>query len=393
MTSNSNPLMNENLTFDEYLQTKPNSIKDLIVTSLRVLDTFTKLTYDGKSFEEIISEYSFLDKDTRQDKIIFVLKRFSLWCQQDHPEITYQTRGRTEYHKKKQPRTIMSYTSRIRDVLDSVYGIELNVRNFKKKLSIPDPNDFDPEPFTKQEIRTICDYAHSPKQKLHYMTLKDSAMRLGESVAIRKKHIDITKIPVEITVTASITKTNRTRMTYVTRETAPMLINHLKRLSDNDLVFGSNENQQKATDNAESDFWRLREELKKILPKFDEKYEENGRHKKNIHSLRAFTATQCAEAVDEGFGHGICGHKKYLGQYIRNQDKMPELYKRAENHLMIYETIEVIDQSSELSELRNEISRIKRDSESFKKLTEEKIRLEIEIENQRKELLLARQHS
>jgi hypothetical protein len=119
------------------------------------LGTFTKLTYEGKSFEKIISEYSLLDKDTKQDKILFVLKIFSLWCQQDPPEITYPTRGRTEYHKKKQPRTIMSYASRIRDILDSVYGIELDVRNFKKKLSIPDPNDFDPEPFTKEEIRTI----------------------------------------------------------------------------------------------------------------------------------------------------------------------------------------------------------------------------------------------
>ena len=72
---------------------------------------------------------------------------------------------------------------------------------------------------------------------------------------------------------------------------------------------------------------------------------------------------------------------------------MPDLYKRAENYLMIYEIVAVVDQSSELSELRNEVYRIKRDSESFKKLTEEKIRLEIEIENQRKELLLVKQHS
>lgn len=42
--------MNEHLTIDEYIQTKPDSIKDLIVTSLRVLNTFTKLTYDEKSF-------------------------------------------------------------------------------------------------------------------------------------------------------------------------------------------------------------------------------------------------------------------------------------------------------------------------------------------------------
>lgn len=257
MISDSNPLMNENLTIDEYLQTKPDSVKDLVVTSLRIFDIFTNLTY-GKSFEGMITEYVTLDKDTRQDKILLILKKFSLWCQQDHPEVTYPSRGKIEYHKKKQPRTISAYTSRIRAILESVYGIELNVRNFKKKLSIPDPHDFDPEPFSKEEIRTICDYSRNPKQKLHYMTLKDSGLRIGESVAIRKKHIDITKTPIEITVTASITKTNRTRITYVTKETAPMLINHLSRLVDNDLVFGTNQNQQKATDNTENDFWRLR---------------------------------------------------------------------------------------------------------------------------------------
>lgn len=343
--------MNENLTFDEYLQTKPDSVKDLVVTSLRIINTFTNLTY-SKSFEELITEYSVFDRETRQDRILLVLRKFSIWCQQDHPEVTYQSRRKTEYHKKKQPRTISAYTSVIRGILESVYGIELNVRNFKKKLSIPEPNDFDPEPFSKEEIRTICDYSHNPKQKLHYMTLKDSGLRIGESVAIRKKHVNTSKNPIEITVTASITKTNRTRITYVTRETTPMLINHLNRLEDNDLVFGSNENQHRATENAENDFWRLREELKKILPKFNEKYEENGRHKKNIHSLRAFTATQCAEAVDEGFGHGIIGHKKYLGQYIRNQDKMSEKYKRAEPKLMIYEKVEVVDQNAELKELQ-----------------------------------------
>ncbi|MFB5639060.1 MAG: tyrosine-type recombinase/integrase, partial [Nitrosopumilus sp.] len=265
MINETNPLLNETLTLEEFIQTKPDSVKKLVTKSMRILNTFTDATYQ-KTFSEIVAEYSILDKDTRQDKILFVLKRFSLWCQIDHPDITYQSRGITFSHKKKAPRTITAYTSCVRDVLESVYGIELFARNFKKKLSIPDPNDFDPEPFTKDEIQAICDYAKGPKQKLHYMTLKDSGMRIGESVAIRKKHIDTTKNPIEITITASITKTNRTRITYVTRETAPMLINHLKRLDDEDLVFGSHENQLQATDNAENYFWRLRKDLKEIIP-------------------------------------------------------------------------------------------------------------------------------
>lgn len=68
--------MNENLTIDEYIQTKPNHVKDLIVTSLMVLDTFTNLTYGGKSFKKIISYFSLLDKDARQDKSYLFSKDF-----------------------------------------------------------------------------------------------------------------------------------------------------------------------------------------------------------------------------------------------------------------------------------------------------------------------------
>lgn len=56
--------MNESLTSEEYLQTKPDSVKELIVTSLRILNTFTKLTY-AKTLEDIIFEYSVLDRDKR----------------------------------------------------------------------------------------------------------------------------------------------------------------------------------------------------------------------------------------------------------------------------------------------------------------------------------------
>lgn len=361
-------LMNENLTLEEFIKTKPDSVKELFATTMRILDVFANLTY-SKPFSEIISEYSSLDRDTRQDKILLVLKRFSLWCQQDHPDVTYPMRnGKTTFHKKKASRTILTYTTTIRAILESVYGIEITVRNFKKKLSIPDPLEFDPEPFTVDEVRILCDYAR-PKTKLHYMTIKDSGMRIGESVAIRKKHIDTTKDPIEITLTAKITKTNRTRITYVTRETKPMLLNHLSRIDDEDLVFGSHQNQQHATDNAEKYFADLREKIAMDYPVFAERYEENGRHKKNLHSLRAFTATQCADAVDEAFGHGIIGHKRYLGEYIRNQNKMAEKYKRAEPSLMIYEKIEVIDHTESLEEMKAQLKEeFRRDREEFMRL-------------------------
>ncbi|QUC65417.1 tyrosine-type recombinase/integrase [Nitrosopumilus sp. K4] len=346
--------MEEQLTFEEFIATRPKSVQKLARTTMRILNIFTNITY-SKSFDKIVKE---CPKETINEHLIMILKKFSIWCQQDHPEIKYHVvYGKTLSHKKKSSRTISAYTSIIRAVLEGVYGIELYARNFKKKLCIPEPNDFDPEPFTKDEVRILCDYART-KHKLHYMVLKDSGLRVGESVAIRKKHIDTTKNPIEILVPANITKTKKTRTTYVTRETAPMLIGRLNQIGDDDLVFGTNDDQMTATVNAENYYWYLRDKIKQDYPVFDEKYQENGRYKKNLHSLRAYTATQCAEAIDESFGHGIIGHKKYLQQYIRNQDKMSEKYKRAENHLMIYETVEVLDNDEKIGYLESQMKEL-----------------------------------
>ena len=80
------------------------------------------------------------------------------------------------------------------------------------------------------------------------------------------------------------------------------------------------------------------------------------RHKKTIHSIRSFTATQCAEAIDEAWGHALIGHKKYLGQYIRNQDKISEMYLKSEPYLMVYEKDIVVENTySEMEILKKQV--------------------------------------
>ena len=53
---------------DVYLQTKPDSVKELTITSLRILDTFTTLNY-GKKINEMVSNLSTLEKDTLLNQI------------------------------------------------------------------------------------------------------------------------------------------------------------------------------------------------------------------------------------------------------------------------------------------------------------------------------------
>lgn len=359
-------------------------------SALSSLDRFSMDVYQIPG-ERLLED---IGKEKNENKALIVFKQLVDWLQEEHPSvmITFGKQRTQRPFEPLHPRTIKNYVKQLKYILEDCFGIIINDRQFKRKVTIPKPAKFNPDPLTKEELKLIMQYAMSSRRVL-YMVQKDSGMRIGEGISFRKKDIDFTKEPVEIHLSASITKTNVARTTFVTKETVPMLKDYVSDKQDNDKVFATNPIHSKAEANEEQYFTTLRKKIGSKHPRFLERYESNKRHAISLHAMRAYTATQCSNAVNEDFGQGIIGHEKYLGQYIRNQDKMPESYKRAENHLMIYETVEIVDQSSELSELRNEISRIKRDSESFKKLTKEKIRLEIEIENQRKELLLARQSS
>lgn len=45
MINETNPLLNETLTLEEFIQTKPDSVKKLVTKSMRILNTFTDATY------------------------------------------------------------------------------------------------------------------------------------------------------------------------------------------------------------------------------------------------------------------------------------------------------------------------------------------------------------
>ncbi len=380
----------ETYTIKQFLDHISKPQASIAESALSSLDRFSMDTYQipgEKLFEDI-------GKEKNENKALIVFKQLVDWLQEEHPKvmITFGKQRTQRPFEPLHPRTIKNYIKQLKYILEDCFGIIINDRQFKRKVTIPKPAKFNPDPITKEELRLIMQYA-MPSRRVLYMVQKDSGMRIGEGINFRKKDIDFTKDPVEIHLSASMTKTNVARTTFVTKETVPMLKDCVSDKQNDDKVFATNPIHSKAEANEEQYFITLRKKIGVKHPRFLERYESNKRHAISLHAMRSYTATQCSVAVNEDFGQGIIGHEKYLGQYIRNQDKMPELYKRAENHLMIYQTVEVVDQSSELSELRNEISRIKRDSESFKKLTEEKIRLEIEIENQRKELLLARQRS
>ena len=288
------------------------------------------------------------------EKSYTILNQFNMWLSEDHLEISVPMGKSSRPMTKRMPRTIYSYLVVLKSYFEEFGGIEINDRRFKKRVKIPKKISVELEPFTHDEIRLICDIASSDRKTL-YMTLKDSGMRVGEATQLVKSDIDTSKNPIEIKIRAETTKTKQARTTFVTSETSHMLVNRLNQINDDDSIFATNSDPIKAVRNETLMFKYYREKSG-----LTEKYSHNGRHKKNIHSFRAFACTQVAEVHGEEFAHGYIGHTKYLPMYIRRKEKQPQMFKQCENKLMIYERIEVIDQDERVQKLeeKQEQSRI-----------------------------------
>jgi len=358
-------LYEQTITRDEFLEkikkrSGSENSKQGATTSLQNFHYFCQKTYK-KSIEEVIEDLiQYEKKDGNQNRAFRLLDKFVSFLQEDHPDIIINGKMRAQKPRilsKKMPTSIRTYFQYIRKYM-RIRGLKLDRDDLKEFVTVPIvEEELDPEPFTHEEIRLVCQHA-TAKRRLLIMVLKDSGMRIGEACAIQKQHVFLDKDPIEIRINAKLTKTSRSRITYVTRETAHDLSQHLKNKNELDLVFGTNPKTILAVQNEDHYFRLLRTKLAEIDPVFAERYEHNRRFKKNLHSLRAFTSTQAEEEHGESYAHALIGHKKYLPQYIRNKKKLPSLYKMVEPKLLVYEKIEVLDNKEVIENLQTKINEL-----------------------------------
>ncbi len=351
------------ITIEEFLNNiTVNSKREHFKTILNAFNIFCNQKFNRTNQQVLDDLFDEINRTHSSEKVYVLFNHFKEWLLVDHPEIEYFLgRGKNQRRtiKARHPNSVRLYLIIIRTIFEEIGNIEINSRLFNKRVKIPKAEEEEPEPFTPEQMRFFLDIC-SNESKLKYMFLKDTGCRVGEMVQIRKNDVDLNKYPIEIKVQARYTKTKKARIVYVTRETSPMFKRLLSKKQDNELIFGSNENVDISTAAEKTLFAYYRNKLAGYYPEFGEIYQSNGRHKKTIHSIRSFTATQCAEAIDESWGHGYVGHKKYLGQYIRNQDKQSEKFLRSENHLMIYEHVEIVDSDETVQNMQNDMEKLKK---------------------------------
>ena len=345
-------------TIDEFLNNcQSKSTRSTYEMALKQFDHFCNQKY-GTTSKTILNELSTPDENGKTDtKIIVAFNAFVQWCLVDHPEITYY-RGKNNCIKDtihaKHSNTIKLYVSSLRVILDDIFETTITASKIRRNVKIPKAGKDKPVAFTPKEMRLFLD-ALSSEKKLQFMVLKDTGMRIQEFCKLRKNEVDITGERIEINILANDTKTNQERTCYITKETEPSFIRLYRSKKDGELMFGTNEDPEYSKGAYEGAFASIRKKLSKTHPEFGEKYPSNGRHKKTIHSIRKFASTQCAIAIDKPWGHAYIGHDEYLAQYIIDPEgEFLKNFIRSENHLMVYERIEVVDSDERVTKLEQQ---------------------------------------
>jgi len=384
----------DKITIKEYLDNiQDKGKKNHIKAILNQFDIFCKQKYN-KSNQQIMDDlFEEIQKTQRKNIVYMIFNQFKDWMLVDHPEVEYflgRNKNQKRTIKKRHPNTIKTYIKTIRAIFEEIGNIEINSRILAKRVKIPKAEEEEPEPFTKEQMRILLDRC-SNQAKLKYMVLKDTGCRIGELVQIRKCDVDLSQKRIAVRVHAKYTKMKKAKTAFITKETEPMFRILLKHKKDEELLFGTSEDKYSAKGSEKAHFTYYRNELAKDYPEFGERYQSNNRHKKTVHSIRSFTATQCTRAIDESWGHGYTGHKKYLDQYIRDKDDYLEKFIRSENYLMIYETMEVVDSDERVAKLEARLNELENNEQETNQKKKHLSELDIEITTLEQQLSILKQ--
>jgi len=255
----------------------------------------------------------------------------------------------------KSARTINTYLNQLKKYFRLCYGIKLDAEDFKDFVGLPQILDEELEPLEKHELRLILESTVKPRRKALYWFISSTGCRISEALQVKKNNIDFSQNPPLVTLPIEITKgKRRTRYVYLTRENTSLIRQICTKIQDDDYIFTKAKNIISASTYEHDSFNRL---LRNIG--LDEKYDHNGRHKKNFHSIRAFTSSQIYDKTrDTEYAHAYIGHDTYLKQYLRKTpEKRAELFKEVESVLMVFDQIETTQESDELKEIKGKMEK------------------------------------
>ena len=222
------------------------------------------------------------------------------------------------------PRTVWNYYSRIKKYLRH--------RGFHiEEIELPKIPEKELYPLKLVDIHRIFQEL-SYKDVTLFLTQIQAGLRIGESVQLRKKHFLHDYDRLVLKIPPNIAKFKRGRTVVIGKEAGNRIKQILKKIDDDDLVFGTGENPISSRVNKEA---ILRNALIKIG--LDMKYDDTGRFQINTHSFRAYFISRVSRH-DPNIAKKLAGEKGYLLQYDRLTDE-----EYVENYLKFEDDLTVFD--------------------------------------------------
>jgi len=293
-------------TFKEKISHKAKGTQESYQTLLNKWEKFSLEKFDS---EDIISELKISDENTLWDTL-------QDWINWNHAN------------------GLMPQSNKFRFSLLKKYlhhrGIKLFKDDIEENLDFPTATDEELHSLSLEEAQLIIKNAPFKKQAM-YLCMISSGMRIGETCQLKPKHLNLEGKRIMVKIPASIAKYNRARTTFFSQEASKLLKTMLKKLDDDDLIFGTNVNPKYAEGNEI-------QQLKRLLISIGlYQKQENGHGKITSHSFRAYFITKVSR-FDRDLAHFLAGQKNkmYLPKYDRltDDDKL-ELYMKIEHDLLV----------------------------------------------------------
>jgi len=277
-------------TFEERIRSKSPGTQKNTRSAISNFEGFCKVRYK-RTIDEVISEYQGVEMDLVYDS----LQGWINW----------------NVENGLSPNSIPTLFSYLKTYL-RYNRIMITNEDVSEQLSFPHKVKEERHPLTKDEVRKILEVS-SRGNRLRILAQLSSGMRQGEMLQLRKKDLDLTQKRIMVNIPASITKTKKSRVTFFSKEVAPLFRHILKSMGDGDRIFyytrkNSRKREPKNTGH------QYQNMLAKYVERvgLDQKY-ESGHHKITTHSFRAYFITR------------VSRHDPNLAKYFAGQEQSRDL--------------------------------------------------------------------
>jgi len=312
-------------------------------------------TRTKESFFNRIYRKNNSQKSVNHAKISLI--HFERYCKKEYNKHTYEVIAEVKADTKKDPLVVYNFLEDLVGYLTSIkkkngqviasatvigylndskqflryMGISVDNGMVNQYVSIPRAFKEIPKPFKIEELQLLIENANHLRKAM-YLTLLSSGIRLGEILQLIKEDFDFTKDPVRITIPAKIAKNRHSRITFISKEARSKLESILLNLENDDRVFTSACDTERAELTEDQYFARLRTKCK-----LDDYDPGEKRHRITIHKFRKwFTSAIVKNGMLPEYKNSITGWSSFDETYHEfDIEELASSYRKIEPYLYI----------------------------------------------------------